>query len=307
MNIAPKHRTYVFKRKSGVAKMSDIISYAAFLAGQFGRFRIFAKEIGTSSSNDFDSKIAVSQIYGPPGPDGDPGAEGPPGPPGYGPPGAPGDAGDPGPPGPPAPGGPGPPGAPGAPGDVGPIVDGDPGPAGVPVPGPKGPNGSPGPNSGAIGPEGPPGTDAVGNSPGAQGAKLAIVESCGRCVGFQVMEAPQTMFRDHMRIKIPRLRGLVTARLDARFLECLDEHDEPEILACSAEGDVCAELAAGGVVLRCKPALKVRTAYVTIQGVARGHWGRRFPEFTREQMKRNTAFWSSAFDTAPKFDLPDER
>ena len=352
MNIAPKHRTYRFRRTKGLARMLDIIDYAMFLAGQMGRFRIFASEITGSSSNEFDGRVNLPAIYGTPGATGDPGYPGPPGPTGssifgpeglegfFGPPGTePGDKGDLGDPG--ARGDSGGAGPKGAVGPTGP--DGLPGPPGGPGPnsGPIGPTGPTGTNAtgypgppGTDGPPGPPGDDApngvpsstpgptgapgiVGPTgfPGPPGNKLAIVESCGLYVGFQVHEAPQTMFRDHVRIKIPaRETRDITVTIDPRWLECLDPNNGVEILSLQvAGGGVTAAVeriseTCQRIILRCsQPTRTIRTAYVTIQGVARGRHGRRFPEFTREQMECNTAFWSAAIDTAPMFDLPDER
>ena len=205
-----------------------------------------------------------------------------------------------GPDGPPADPGPGPPGDPGLPGDPGNIIEGDPGPPGSPVPGPKGPPGPPGLNSGAIGPPGFPGEDAIGIITGPDGAKLAIVESRGECVAFHVAESPRCLWLDHLHTVIPAGSSWFETRLDATWLECLDRRELVEILSLQAEGGgISAEIQGFSIILRAlAPSKKPRSVIITVAGIARDHAGIRFPEFTREQFGRNQAFWSRAFDIA---------
>lgn len=253
--------------------------------------------------------------YGPPGPNGPRGPEG--------------DRGD-----QPTTQGPeGKPGPPGIPGDVGDNGDmGDAGNAG-PV-GPKGPKGYPGPNSGPLGPDGPPGMDAVGNVPGdpgadalgppgnpgdpgspglpgypgekgvpgpkgypgPPGAKLAIVESCGTCVGFHVAESPRCLWLDHLHVTLPAHRCMLVVPLDPIWLDCLDPREAVEILSVQVSDatPLSAEIIDDSIVLHYRAAKQSRTATITVSGIARHHAGKRFPEFTPAQMHANTAFWSSA-------------
>ena len=249
-----------------------------------------------------------SSIYGGPGPDG------PTGPPGtepgdkgdLGDPGAPGEDGGAGPKGPTGPTGPGgsdgPPGPPGP--NSGPIGPTGPrGPDAPGTPGPKGPKGStggpgtpgtPGSPGATPGEPGLPGDPGPAGYDGPPGNKLAIVPvqlpsttanngqpPPTQYVGFQVHESPQTLFRDHLRIEIPRGTSLITTPIDPRFLECLDPHAIPEILACSGtrqSADLSAHLVANTLILRCMPSRHDRTAYVTIQGAAPGTHGQPFPE-----------------------------
>lgn len=153
--------------------------------------------------------------------------------------------------------------------------------------------------------------DAIGTIPGAPGPKLAIVESCGECVAFHVLESPRCLWIDHLQIEIPAHRCSVEARLDPLWLECLDETGGIEILSLHIEGDgesVRAFLHSDRITLQSQIASKQpRTARITVAGIARGHSGKRFPEFSRAQFERNQAFWASAIDTAPHFDRPDGR
>jgi hypothetical protein len=275
------------------------------------------------------------------GDDGPPGAPGFPAPPGPGPPGPPGLPGDPGlsPQGPKGPKGPngvspaGPEGLPGPnSGPMGPegppgtdAVGNVPGQPGANAPGPPGNPGTPG-TPGGEGPKGAKGPKGDKGFPGPDGLKLAIVPvgypvPASVCVGFSVMESPRCLWLDHLRITIPRDSGHVEASVDSRYLETLDEREACEILSVHLDGRHQASLIetrvgrrSAVVRLTVLPSRWPRVAVVTIAGIARHHSGRRFPEFTPEQMARNQAFWSSAtavdgpaFDAAPFYDLPDER
>lgn len=257
--------------------------------------------------------------YGPPGPKGDAGAvgsPGPPAPPGPGPPGPVGPVGDmgaspqgpkglkgptgaltPGPIGPPGPAGP-----PGPDGSPGPDAAGNlPGPPGANAPGPPGPPGDTG-EPGNAGPRGIQGERGERGGPGDPGPKLAIVPvgAAGThsvCVGFSVIESPRCLWLDHIEIPVPRDRGQAEVPLDPRWLECLDASESVEILSVHIDGRCQAELLGSVVKLTVAPSCMPRVAVVTVAGIARGHKGKRFPEFTREQMERNAAFWASAIDT----------
>lgn len=282
-----------------------------------------------------------TSIYGAPGPAGSPGSPGTePGDKGdLGDSGAPGDDGGAGPKGADGPTGPtGPAGPPGPPGpNSGPIGPTGPrGPDATGTPGPKGPKGStggpgtpgtPGSPSSTPGEPGLPGDPGPTGYAGPPGNKLAIVEVYPASgvqhplyVGFQVHEAPQTMFRDHLRIEIPRGASLITTPIDPRFLECLDPHSGVEILSVCSSGfsPPAAHVEDNQVILHCTAVRRPREVIITVSGIARGHHGQRFPEFTAEQMAANTAFWSSALsseasgeggriDSAPFHNLSDDR
>lgn len=312
MKIAPRQTLYRFRSSRGLATVEVLLDFMRAIS-QVLPFDVRSQQMSNpSESTGGYLSVDVDPGIGDPGPPGPTGADGFPGAPGYSPPGPTGPAGTTGPPGPPAPAGPGPPGPPGVPGPMGAIIDGDPGPTGPAGPtGPDGPTGYPGPNSGALGPEGSPGTDALGTIPGPPGAKLAIVESAGQCVAFHVAESPRCLWLDHLHVQIPAHRCRVEIPLDRTWLECLDAHEGVEILSVQIDGStdkVSAHLEAARIILHSTIAAKrPRIAHITVAGIARDHAGLRFPEFTREQLQRNQAFWSSAFDMAPRFDLPDER
>ena len=310
MNLPTRKNLYHFRGKPGLAGVAEFLD-AMRSFSQVLPFDVRSPELhNTRETTGGYLTASIDTGIGDPGPDGPPGPEGATGSPGYGPEGPTGDAGPPGPPGPPAPAGPGPTGPPGPSGPMGRIIDGNPGPNGVAGPnGPDGPPGYPGLNSGAMGGEGPPGMDAVGLIPGPPGAKLAIVKSCGQHVAFHVAESPRCLWLDHLQVEIPAHRCRIEVPLDATWLECLDEREGVEILSLHVQGGGVAAQVQGTslVISSALDAKKKRTAQITVAGIARDHAGVRFPQFTREQFERNQAFWASAFDKAPRFDLPDER
>ena len=310
MKVPSRRNLYHFRRSRGLATVEDLLDFMRSLSAVLP-FDMRSPEIsdprettGGYLSTEMDPGAGTPGSAGPPGPPGPAGA------PGYdapGPPGATGPAGPVGPTGSPAPAGPGPTGSPGVPGAPGALVPGDPGPEGPAGPaGPDGPPGDPGPNSGALGPDGPPGTDAVGIFPGPPGAKLAIVESAGHRVAFHVAESPRCLWLDHLQAELPAHRSHVEVLLDPTWLECLDPREGIEILGIHPQS-LAAQVDHSRVLISAVPEKQARAVRITVAGVARDHAGKRFPAFTREQMARNTAFWSSAIDTAPHFDLPDER
>lgn len=339
MNFPKGRNLYHFNRSRGPAMVPDLLDFMRSLE------KVLPLKVGSPSMRT-QREIGAGVIYSPgipdeegeAGPDGEPGPEGPPGfdgmpgLPGLGPPGPKGPMGDAGEPGPPAPPGPGPPGPPGPQGDMGntPLgPKGEKGPAGV---SPRGAPGDPGPSSGFPGPEGPAGDDAMGTGPpglpgdnapgepGPPGNKLAIVP-VGRwgtesvCVGFSVMECPRCLWLDHISAQVPRDRGHVEIALDGRWVECLDPREGIEILSVHFDGRCQVEMQGHVIHLTVMASRTPRTAVITVAGIARDHAGLRFPEFTQEEMQRNTAFWASAtkgaddghFDAAPFHDLPDER
>ena len=300
MNLPPRKNLYRFRKSGGLAVVEDLLEFLRALSAVLP-FDVRSPEL--QGRKETTAGYLASGLDAGTGPAGDPGPEGPqgfPGEPGYGPAGPKGEPGPAGPPGPPAPAAPGPPGGPGSPGPGGNIIDGDPGPPGNATPGPEGPDGYPGPNSGDLGPDGPPGMDAVGSIPGPDGGKLAIVESCGQCVAFHVVESPRCLWLDHLHVEIPAHRCNFEVPLDPTWLECLDAREAVEILSLHVEGGgVTAEVHGARIVLRAGIALKKpRAAVITVAGIAREHAGRRFPEFTRAQYECNRDFWRGAFDTA---------
>lgn len=335
MNFNQPRATYTLRHRLGLARVVDLLDFLRWLKKHLP-FELDSDDFSSNRQDGGGQRVglpgSVSQVGGDPG---EPGPKGAPGPRTFGPRGDMGLMGLQGPPGPDGPvgrkGAKGNPGAWGARGDQGDAGDaGDAGPASTT----KGPKGATGPG-GPIGQEGPPGTDAVGLSPGLPGAdapgppgapgtpaaggspgpvgppgpkgqagypgpagaKLAIVESCGTCVGFHVAESPRFLWLDHLHVEIPAHRARVIAPLDVTWLETLDAREAVEILALHVEGErVSARLIGSEIELTCVPASrKPRTALVTVSGIARDHAGQRFPEFTPAQMDANNAFWSSAF------------
>lgn len=326
MKLSSPKPTYRLRSTRGLALWSDVKAWLNWLGEQTG----FAVE--SPDFKEVNGKyVRFDPITGAPGPDGPPGS---PGPPGYiipgsdffGPPGPagspgpdgtePGDKGPPGtflqtgPPGPSGPtGDPGPKGDPGDPGPRGPDgpegppaiegIDENPGPPGISPPGPPGPTGPPGPpgdsNPGPPGPPGPP------------GEKLAIMEIDGgrEYRGLHVIEAPRFEFVEFVEVKLPAGITRRVHQLDVRFLATLDPRHEIEIRSIWPQG-IRAELNGTVLLLRSSPAIRSRIVRVQLAGIARGH-GRRFPEFTGAQRELNARTWASAIDTAPHFDLPDER
>lgn len=328
---------YHFRRARGPALVSDLVGFMEGLS-QVLPMSIGSPEMRTQRDVGGGAIYSpdIPLGMGEPGPEGPEGEAGLPGAAGVGPQGPKGDAGETGENGPPAPPGPGPPGPPGPVGDMGGSPPGEKGLKGPAGPQPAGPIGPPGP-PGPPGPEGPPGMDGAGSTPGIpgnnmpgppgppgvpgepgfpgfigpdglrgvrgpkgpQGPKLAIVPvGDGVCVGFSVVESPRCLWLDHVEVRVPSDRGHVEAELDGRWLECLDAREAVKILQVHFDGRCEAALAGGMVKLTVVPSRAPRTAVVTVGGIARGHAGKRFPEFSPEQMERNAAFWASAIDTA---------
>lgn len=319
--------TYRFPRKgAGLAFASDLRHLLDFLLKHMLRGISVDKAAKIIETQDA-LVVSYDVPAGPPGPPGPPGPDGPPGP--AGPDAGPG--GEPGPPGPPgtpatAPGPKGPKGprVPGNPGPAGPPgpdatepgPKGDPGPEGPPGPaGPPGDVGAPGPPASTPGPDGPPGPTGPPGAPGAPafgaagppggpgppgpmgvpGSKLAIVESCGRIVGLHVLEAPEMRFMEILDFVLHR-DGQARVPLDARFLEVIEPGTLQVVgLVCAKPLDLQVELAQDHI--RISSAVKPSTPIpgnVTLCAIARGHRGRRFPEFSASQKHRNDLFWSTA-------------
>lgn len=324
MNLKPPALIHRFSRSRGLAKMRDLIDFAKALGGVLP-FDVTADEFTLDIQTPHRHRVAFDRLVGPPGKQGKKGERGPVGPHSYGPPGEMGEMGSRGPDGDPGTD-PGPPGRPGLPGRDGRAGrdgrNGRNGRNGV-----KGPKGDPGPNSGEIGDPGdpgadgepgifldgepgdpgpdaawffiydPPGSPGEKGDPGEPGIKLAIVESCGSCVGFHVQEAPSFYFKELMRVEIPRHATRVVTAIDPLYLETLDPHSGVEILSVRSSGfsPCAAQLEGTSVILHLAAERQPREVVVTLHGIARGRHGRRFPEFTREQMEHNRAFWLSAF------------
>lgn len=344
MNLKPPSLLHRFSRSRGLAKMRDLIDFAKALTGVLP-FDVTADEFTLDIQTPHRHRVAFDRLIGPIGKPGQPGLRGPVGPHSYGPPGELGTMGSPGADGDPGTD-PGPPGRPGLRGRDGRA--GRDGRNGVNARnGVKGMKGDPGPNSGEIGDPGdpgadgdpgilldgepgdpgpdaawffiydPPGSPGEKGDPGDPGIKLAIVESCGSCVGFHVQESPSFYFVEHLRVEIPRHSRQVTAPIDPLWLETLDPRSGVEILSVYPHG-IAAEIdpTSSFVMLHSPLASRhTRTAIITLQGIARGRHGRRFPEFTRDQKEANQRFWSSAFnfnspslhDSVPFHHLPDNR
>lgn len=305
MKLSSSKQTYRFKTTRGLALWPDVKAWLEWLGNQTG-FAVFSSDFKGGSTQDTGRYASFDVITGSPGPPGAPGAPGAPGPiiagdDFFGPPGP---AGDPGPdgtePGPkgttPAFGVPGPPG--------------NPGPEGPP--GGKGPPGDPGPR-GPDGPEGTPAVEGIDENPGPPGPKgpvgekLAIIELDGgrEYRGLHVIEAPRFEFVEFIEVKLPAGIMRRVYQLDARFLATLDPRHAIEIRSIWPQG-IRAELDGTVLMLHAWPAVRSRIVRIQLAGIARGH-GRRFPEFTDAQREKNARLWASAIDTAPHFDLPDER
>jgi hypothetical protein len=323
MSLRPK---YKFKRSGGFAFVSDLKDFAGFLAthlsGGIGSSQ-WQSVLNRADGSEF---VKMASIAGSPGPTGETGPTGPTGPPGPigNPGGSPGGPGPDGPDGPPGP--PGPPGAEGNPGQNGPpgpdaTVPGPPGPTGPT--GPTGPPGPPGPEgpTGTPGGPGPPGISGADGTPGGpgppgvQGAnapgypgipgppgedgppgeKLAIVESGEHIVGLHVLECPDVRFIDILPFQLRPFSRITYLPIDPRFLAVCEPGSIHVIgLVCAKPYSLRAVLAQDQIRIE-SHVCRALTGSVTLCGIARGHAGSRFPEFTAEQKQRNDEFWSLAF------------
>jgi len=305
MKLSSSNRTYRLRTTRGLALWPDVKAWLEWLGKQTG-FAVISSDFKSASTQTNGRYASFDVITGSPGPAGAPGGPGPPGPiiagaDFFGPPGPEGD---------PGPDGtePGPKGT--TPAFGVPGVPGNPGPEGPT--GPKGPDGDPGPR-GPDGPEGTPAIEGIDENPGPPGPtgpageKLAIMEIDGgrEYRGLHVIEAPRFEFVEFIEVKLPAGIMRRVYQLDARFLATLDPRHDIEIRSIWPQG-VRAELGGTVLILHAWPAMRSRTVRIQVAGIALGH-GRRFPEFTDAQRKQNARLWASAIDTAPHFDLPDER
>lgn len=330
MKLQSAKPTYRFRTTRGLALWSDVKDWMNWLGDNVG-FAVTSPDFSDTTTEPGGRYAPFDSITGDPGP---PGPPGPIGPPGeiiagadyYGPDGDPGEPGLPGTePGPkgttPAVGPPGPPGNPGPagnPGGKGP--DGDPGPRGPD--GPEGPPaiegidlnpGPPGPSvAGEPGPDGPPGPRGDSNPgppgpPGAPGQKLAImaIDDGREYRGLHVIESPRFEFLEFVELVLPARSTRCSQSLDPRYLATLHPQHTPEIRSIWPQG-ISAEVNGSLLTVRAPASPRPRIVRIQLAGIARGH-GHRFPEYTDAQREQNNRMWASAIDTAPFFDLPDER
>ena len=333
MPLLPLQTSYRFRRSRGLLSMRAFASFVGWLSLRLG-FNVQsdgftrASEIGAGL---FVSRMRKGPVgpAGATGPDGDPGGngglepgpDGPPGPPG--PPGPAGERGDRGPKGPKGPKGTvkgpkgdrgpastvtgptgpigpygpskGPPGPQGTPGS---DRAGPPGPPGVSPPGPPGADGTDG-DIGPRGPQGEHGIDGPTGPPGPDGDKFAIVEvmrpSSTACVGLTAIEAPDVIFESVHRFTLAPKARHEWRNLDPLYLGAV-ERDTLTIAAVvpSRPVAVAAKLDAGSIIIDVEPQVLPLHVVVTIHAIRAGFKDHRWPRFTREQMERNTAFYSSA-------------
>lgn len=125
--------------------------------------------------------------------------------------------------------------------------------------------------------------------------KLAIVESGGRYLGLHVTECPEMRFMEICDFELDA-GGECRVRIDPLFLEVVEPGSLQVIgLVCAKPLDLRAEFAQDHIRISSAPPPDAPTrGTVTVCAVARGHLGRRFPEFTADQKSRNEAFWASA-------------
>ncbi len=125
--------------------------------------------------------------------------------------------------------------------------------------------------------------------------KLAIVESGGRFVGLHVTECPEMRFIEICDFELD-VAGRSRVQVDPLFLEVIEPGTLQVIgLVCAKPLDLRAEFAQGHICISSTTPLDAPTrGTVTVCAVARGHHGRRFPEFTAAQKASNEAFWASA-------------
>jgi hypothetical protein len=123
--------------------------------------------------------------------------------------------------------------------------------------------------------------------------------------GLHVIEAPRFEFIEFIELKLPAGSARAVHQLDARYLATLDPDHAIEIRSVWPQ-NITAEINGTLLKVHAWPAIRSRIVRIQIAGIATGH-GRRFPEYTDAQREQNARLWASAIDTAPHFDLPDER
>lgn len=128
---------------------------------------------------------------------------------------------------------------------------------------------------------------------------------------LHVLEAPRFEFVEFVDIVYPARVTSCTFYVDPRFLSTLEPGHAIEIRSVWPQGISASVIGAEChhstyVELKAAAFGKPRRVRIQLAGIARGH-GRRFPEFSDAQRETNARLWASAIDTAPHFDLPDER
>jgi len=291
----------------GLALQEDAISFFGFMHRTYpggGMLDDAAVDAITEVAGGGKNMSRINAVWssipgpqGPPGADGTDGVDGLPGANMYGPKGIQGPIGD-----------------PGTKGDTGPAQteEGPPGPPGAD--GPEGIEGIPGVDNttagapGDRGDTGPAGADVIGppgekGPDGPAGNKLAIVRiqnAHGRTEyrGLHLIEAPRFEFLEFVEVEIPARCRHVVAPISPRFLATLDPLAPIEIRSVYPS-HFESTMHGTQLEISSSPSLKVSssptTCRILLAGIARGHAQTRYPEFTRDQMLANQAFWDSAF------------
>jgi hypothetical protein len=139
---------------------------------------------------------------------------------------------------------------------------------------------------GMSGPQGPQG------SPGMPGMKMAIVPCEGEYVALFCVESPDVRFEDVVRV--PITGSITTKTIDPRFIEvCAPGTIDVISVTSPLPSLVGVAVDRDQLIIRIQGELP-KHVIVTLSGIRAGHRGFRFPRKTRDQMLRNSAFWSSA-------------
>lgn len=143
--------------------------------------------------------------------------------------------------------------------------------------------------------EGPPGAQGDMGPQGFQGDKFAIVPYKDRFIGLACTEMGEPRFEEVMTIAIPDDTCVVTAEIDDRFMQSVEDGS---IVAVGYT--VTHPIRVGIVVtdnvikIRVGPDSLVKDVAVTVKlsGIRRGHdW--RFKEFSAQEAQNNLRFWDS--------------
>lgn len=150
--------------------------------------------------------------------------------------------------------------------------------------GDQGPQGNPAANTGPQGDQGPQ---------GFQGDKLAIVPSSNGPVQLVCVEAPEVRFEDVIALLIPSTDS-VLHRIDPLFLEVCEPYSIEVVSICANFPFPCGGQVLGGkLLIRAAAWQEGLRCVVKLSGIRKGRAGVRFKRSTEEEMRLNSAFWSS--------------
>ena len=141
-----------------------------------------------------------------------------------------------------------------------------------------------------MGPMGPPGQD------GTPGQKWAIVDVQGHHIGLYCAEMPDARFEDIIEAELSSGSEYWEVQIDPIFIETCEVDSIVVTSVLASKPCMLGAFVNNGKVVLTSERKIIDATKVTIRvsGIRKGTKDTRFPEFTKEQMEANNAFWSSS-------------